>query len=259
MGTSGSSPPQGKKNYGFTPAEYSKVIAEHVEPWSFIKFPYLRDIGWKGFVDGPGSGIFRVAPLARLNVADGMATPLAQEEYEKMFETFGKKPVHNTLALHWARLIETLYNAERIAQSANDPVLISPDIRNMNLQTPKEGIGIVEAPRGTLIHHYKTDKNGVITGCNLIVASLCNSAAMCMSVERAAKKLIKDGKVNDGLLNMVEMAFRAYDPCFGCATHSLPGKLPLLINIHDQHSAVINTLTRNINGEIINKRLKADC
>jgi F420-non-reducing hydrogenase large subunit len=242
--------PKGKEKQKFRPPEYNKVIAEHVEPWSYIKFPYLRDIGWKGFKEGPDSGIYRVAPLARLNVADGMATPGAQEEYEKMFKTFKKKPVHHTLALHWARLVETLYSAEVITRIADDPDLVSPEIRNMKLQTPVEGVGIVEAPRGTLIHHYKTDKKGIITKCNLIVASLGNSAAMCMSVERAAKKLIHNGKVDDRLLNMVEMAFRAYDPCFGCATHSLPGKLPLVVCIHNSKGTLINTLIRNNDGAV---------
>jgi F420-non-reducing hydrogenase large subunit len=246
--------PAGEEKVKFKPSDYAKIIAEHVEPWTYIKFPYLRDIGWKGFVDGPESGIYRVAPLARLNVADGMQTPLAQEEYEKMFAAFGKKPVHNTLALHWARLVEVLCNAEIIAGLAENPQLISPDIRNMNFQTPAEGIGIVEAPRGTLIHHYKTDKRGVMTGCNLIVASLGNSAAMCMSVERAAKRLIKDGKVDEGLLNMVEMAFRAYDPCFGCATHSLPGKLPLVVNIHYNNDNKVNSIIRDYDGNVTSIR-----
>ncbi|MBN2533636.1 MAG: Ni/Fe hydrogenase subunit alpha [Spirochaetales bacterium] len=243
--------PKGKEKLRFRPDEYHRVIAEHIEPWSYIKFPYLREIGWKGFTDGPDSGIYRVAPLARFNVADGMATPAAQEEYEKMAKTFKKKPVHHTLAMHWARLIETLYSAEMIARIADDPELVSREIRNMKLQVPKEGVGIVEAPRGTLIHHYKTDEKGIITGCNLIVASLGNSAAMCMSVERAAKALIHNGKVDDGLLNMVEMAFRAYDPCFGCATHSLPGKLPLIIHIHHRNDTIINTLIRDSNGEVL--------
>jgi F420-non-reducing hydrogenase large subunit len=244
--------PTGEETVRFKPGDYMKVIAEHVEPWSYIKFPYLRDIGWHGFVDGPESGLYRVAPLARLNVADGMPTPGAQVEYEKLFDTFGKKPLHNTMGLHWARLIEALCNAERIAEIAKNPELISPDIRNMELQTPVQGIGIVEAPRGTLIHHYTTDKRGVMTGCNLIVASLGNSAAMCMSVERAAKRLIKDGEINDGLLNMVEMAFRAYDPCFGCATHSMPGKLPLEVNIHYKNNPAVRTFIRTGNGDIVN-------
>ncbi|MEW5816856.1 MAG: Ni/Fe hydrogenase subunit alpha [Spirochaetota bacterium] len=233
----------GKEFITFTPKQYAKVIGEHVEPWSYIKFPFLRSVGWNGFTDGIKSGIYRVAPLARLNVAAGMATPLAQKEYEKMYATLGGKPAHYTLATHWARLIETLYCAERLVELAEAPELTSREIRNMELKEPSEGIGIVEAPRGTLIHHYTTDKNGIITGCNLIVASLGNSAAMCMSVEKAAKKLIQKGKVDDSLLNMVEMAFRAYDPCLGCATHSRPGK-SLIVCLRNIKGEVIKTIVR---------------
>ncbi len=234
--------PLGEEEIRFKPEQYSDVIGEHVESWSYIKYPFLRDVGWKGFTDGVDSGIYRVAPLARINVSKGMPTPLAHEEYLRMIETFDGKPVHNTLAIHWARLIEILYAAERIAELAKVPELCSPNIRNMDLKTPSEGVGIVEAPRGTLIHHYITDERGVITGCNMIIASLGNSAAMCMSVEKAAKKLIKKGVVNEGLLNMVEMAFRAYDPCLGCATHSLPGKKPLEVKIKDSEGNTINVL-----------------
>ena len=241
--------PDGKEIAKFKPSEYADVIGEHVESWTYIKFPFLRKIGWNGFNDGEKSGIYRVAPTARLNVADGMATPLAQEEYQKMYETLGGKPVHHSMALHWARLIEVLYCAERIGELAELPELTSSEIRNMDLKVPKEGIGIVEAPRGTLIHHYKTDDRGIITGCNLIVASLGNSAAMCMSVEKAAKKLIKGGEINDGLLNMVEMAFRAYDPCLGCATHALPGKMPLEVSIKNMSGERIGSLTRRIDGK----------
>jgi len=221
----------GKQIEQFKEADYAEIIAEHVEPWTYVKFPYLRKIGWKGIVDGKKSGIYRVAPLARLNVADGMATVLAQEEYERMFATIGCKPVHNTLANHWARLVEVLYTAERLVELSASEELTSPKIRNMDLGTPKEGIGIVEAPRGTLIHHYKSDKKGIITAANLIVATVANAAAMNMEIEQVAKRLIRNGDVNDGLLNMVEMAFRAYDPCLSCATHSLPGKMPLEIRL----------------------------
>jgi F420-non-reducing hydrogenase large subunit len=214
----------------FDPVNYRDVIAEHVEPWTYIKFPYLRKRGWKGFTDGVDGSLYRVSPLARLNAADGMATPRAQEQYERLYKTIGTRPIHNTLAIHWARLIEVLYAAERLVELATDPEVTSPDIRNMNLQTPKEGVGIVEAPRGTLIHHYRSDANGILTGVNLIVATLNNSAAINMSIEKAARALIVNNKVNDGLLNMVEMAFRAYDPCLSCATHSFPGKMPLQVN-----------------------------
>jgi F420-non-reducing hydrogenase large subunit len=247
--------PTGKEFLRFKPHEYADVIGEHVEEWSYIKFPFLRAVGWKGFVDGIGSGVYRVAPIARLNVAGGMATPLAQEEYLALYGTFGKKPVHNTLAIHWARLVEIMYAAERIAEIAELPELTSPDIRNMDLKTPSEGIGIVEAPRGTLIHHYKTDERGLMTGCNLVVASLGNSAAMCISIDRAAKKMIKGGKVDEGLLNMVEMAFRAYDPCLGCATHAMPGKMPLIVTLKNNKHETQSVITRNADGSIkINKQ-----
>ncbi|MDI6840011.1 MAG: Ni/Fe hydrogenase subunit alpha [bacterium] len=236
--------PNGKEFVKFKPSEYLDHIVEHVESWSYIKFPYLKKIGWKGFVDGEDSGVYRVAPLARLNASDGMATPLAQAEYEKMYNVLGGKPAHNTLAFHWARLIELLYSAERMLELAEDAEITSSNIRNIPTQIPTEGIGVVEAPRGTLYHHYKTDEKGIVTEVNLIVATVNNAAAMCMSIERAARSLIKNGKVSDGLLNMVEMAFRAYDPCLACATHTLPGQMPLVVNIRDANGNIIRTLKR---------------
>jgi F420-non-reducing hydrogenase large subunit len=236
--------PEGKEFARFRPGEYLNHIAERVEPWSYVKFPYLKNVGWKGFVDGKDSGVYRVAPLARLNVADGMATPLAQAEYERMFTTLGGKPAHNTLAFHWARLVEALYAAERMLELAQDREITDPHIRNIPTATPDEGIGIVEAPRGTLIHHYKTDKNGIITEANLIVATVNNAAAICMSIEKAARGLIKGGKVSEGLLNMVEMAFRAYDPCFACATHTLPGKMAMSVQIRNSNGDIMQTISR---------------
>jgi len=237
--------PEGKQVELFKAEEYLDVIDERVEEWSYIKFPYLKKIGWKGFNAGMDSGIVRVAPLARLNASEGMATPLAQAEYERLYETLGGKPAHNTLAFHWARLVEIMYSAEMISKLAKAEELTSPDIRNMDLQTPSEGIGAIEAPRGTLIHHYNTDERGIITQANLIVATVFNSAPICMSIEKAAKKLIKGGKVDDGLLNMVEMAFRAYDPCFSCATHSLPGSMPLEVRLVSKSGELIEKIVRS--------------
>jgi F420-non-reducing hydrogenase large subunit len=225
--------PTGKEYAKFRPQAYRDYIAEHVEPWSYVKFCFLKPVGWHGFEEGPHSSIYAVAPLARLNVADGMATPHAQRAYEEYFNTLGGKPVHHTLANHWARVVEMLYAAERMVELVNDPEITSLDIRNIPTAKPQVGIGAVEAPRGTLFHHFETDDRGVITRANLIVATQNNSARIAMSVDKAARGLIKKGKVNEGLLNMVEMAFRAYDPCFGCATHSLPGHLPLSVNIYD--------------------------
>jgi len=235
--------PEGTELYKYDIKDYDKILAEHVEPWTYIKFPYLRELGWKGFIDGKESGLLRVAPLGRLNVADGMATPLAQSEYEKLYSML-PKPCHHTLVNHWARLIEVLYAAERIEEISKIKELLSPEIRNMDLKIPKKGVGVVEAPRGTLIHHYETDDNGIITSANLLVATLFNSAAMCMSIERVAKEIIKNGVVKEGLLNMVEMAFRAYDPCLSCATHSLPGKMPLEISLYDRSKKLIRKISR---------------
>jgi F420-non-reducing hydrogenase large subunit len=224
--------PQGKEVCAFEASDYLDYIAEHVEPWSYVKFPYIKSIGWKGFVDGVNSGIYRVNSLARLNVADGMATPLAQEAYEKLYSFFGKKPVHNILAYHWARLIELMYACERTIELINDSTITDTHVRNLPTDEPSEGVGVVEAPRGTLYHHYVTDKRGIVQKVNLIVATVQNNAAINMSVKKVAQKLIKNGAVDDTLLNMVEMAVRAYDPCLACASHALPGRMPLEVKIY---------------------------
>jgi F420-non-reducing hydrogenase large subunit len=236
--------PDGKEFAKFKPGEYLNHVSEHVEPWSYIKFPFLKKVGWKGFVEGKESGIYRVAPLARLNASDGMATALAQEHYDRMYKTLGGKPVHNTLAFHWARLIEALQAAEAMVKLLEGKDITSPNIRNIPTQTPSEGVGVVEAPRGTLFHHYKTDEKGIITEANLIVATVNNAAAITMSIEKAAKAFIKGGKVSEGLLNMAEMAFRAYDPCHACGTHALPGDMPLVINIYDKDKELVKQLKR---------------
>ncbi len=233
---------EGKEFAKFKAQEYLDHIAEGVESWTYIKFPYLKNVGWKGFVDGKDSGVYRVAPLARLNVSDGMATPLAQEHYERYYETLGGKPVHRTLATHWARLIEAMQAAERMVELINDPEILDPNIRNMDFQTPKKGLGVIEAPRGTLFHHYETDERGRLTKANLIVATVNNSAAINMSIEKAARGLIKGNKVDDGLLNMVEMAFRAYDPCLACATHTVNGRTPLEISIYDGSQKLLRSI-----------------
>jgi len=237
--------PDGKEFLKFPTGEYMKHVAEHVEPWSYIKFCYLKDIGWKGFEEGPGSGVFAVAPLARLNAADGMPTPAAQEAYEQYFQTLGGRPVHHTLATHWARLVEMLSAAEMMLAIAKDPVLTSDKIRNIPTATPVEGVGVVEAPRGTLFHHYKTDPRGVITSANLIVATQNNAARIAMSVDRAARGLIREGKVDDGILNKVEMAFRAYDPCHGCATHAFGGETPMIVRLLDRQGRVLEEIRRD--------------
>jgi F420-non-reducing hydrogenase large subunit len=236
--------PQGGEFVKFSPNEYLDVIEEHVEPWTYVKFPYLKKIGWKGFTTGPESGIYRVGPLGRLNAADGMATPLAQEEYERMYKTLGGKPVHATLAFHWARLIELMYATERALELITDKGITNKDIRNKPGK-PGEGVGIVEAARGTLIHHYILDEKALAKKVNLIVATTHNVPGICMSVKNAAKGLIKDGKVSDGLLNMVEMAFRAYDPCLACATHTAIGEMPLEVEVYDSKKQLVKKVRRD--------------
>jgi F420-non-reducing hydrogenase large subunit len=211
--------PDGKEVVKFAAKDYLKYLQERVEPWSFMKTVYLRNIGRKGFAEGLESGIFRVGPLARLNASEGMATPLAHAEYKKMFSTLGGKPVHYTLAYHWARVIEILYAAERMNELVNDPQLSSPVIRHIPGGIKSQGIAVCEAPRGLLLHHYQTDKKGILQKVNLLVATQNNAAALNMSVEKAAKAIVKSEDVSDSLLNMIEIAFRAYDPCFACATH----------------------------------------
>jgi F420-non-reducing hydrogenase large subunit len=248
--------PDGNEFAKYHPRDYADHIAERVEPWSYLKFPYLKKIGWKGFVDGADSGVYSATPLTRLNVSDGMPTPRAQEAYEKLYETMGSKkvdgrryaPVHHRLATHWARLVELLYAAERMLELATDPEITSPDLRNIPtgpVVAPQGGVGCVEAPRGTLTHHYFSDERGVLTKVNLVVGTTNNHAPISMSIKRAAQKLIGPGKpLKESDLNMVEMAFRVYDPCMSCATHALPGKMPMVVDVRDRSGALLQTVRR---------------
>jgi len=239
--------PEGKEFVKYAPAEYLDVVAEHVEPWTYLKFPYLKKVGWKGLVPGKDSGVYQATPLSRLNTADGMATPRAQAAYEEFYSTLGGKPVHHTLATHWARLIELLYAAERLLELTTDPEITNPHVRNIPTEKPDEGVGIVEAPRGTLTHHFITDEKGIVKKCNLIVGTTNNYAPISISIKKAAQALIKKGQViSEGLLNRVEMAFRSYDPCFGCATHTLPGQMPLEVRIYDIQRNIVDVLRQNM-------------
>jgi F420-non-reducing hydrogenase large subunit len=237
---------KGKELYKYAAKDYLDYVEERVEPWSYLKFPYLKKIGWHGFVDGQESGVYQATPLSRLNAADGMATPIAQKEYEIMFETLGGKPVHATMAMHWARLIELIYSSERCLELAKEPEITGKELRAQLGKIVGEGVGIVEAQRGTLTHHYWTDEKGMVTKVNLIVGTTNNHAAICMSLKKAAQGLIKKGvAVTEGTLNMIEMAFRAYDPCFSCATHSLPGQMKMVVNFRDMDGNVVNTIKRD--------------
>jgi len=236
---------KGMELYKYGPDQYLEYVEERVEPWTYLKFPYLKKIGWKGFTDGQESGVYHATPLSRLNASDGMATPVAQQEYEFMYKTLGGKPVHATLAMHWARLVELIYSAEHCLELARDPDITGTELRAPLGKIVGEGVGIVEAQRGTLTHHYWTDDKGMVRKVNLIVGTTNNHAAICMSIKKAAQGLIKKGtEITEGTLNMIEMAFRAYDPCFSCATHSLPGQMKMLLNIRDKEGNIISSFER---------------
>lgn len=213
---------QGRLVNDFNPYNYLDYIEERVEDWSYLKFPYYKSLGWPG-------GIYRVAPLGRLNVADHITTPLANEEL-KNWKAISQGPVEPSLYYHYARLIEDLYAVERVRQLCEDPDILSTDILNTNVQITGEGVGCIEAPRGTLWHHYWTNEEGVITKVNLIVATGNNNWAMSESVDSVAKTFIDGNAVTEGMLNRVEAAIRCYDPCLSCSTHAL-GQMPLVVDI----------------------------
>ncbi|MGY4706771.1 Ni/Fe hydrogenase subunit alpha [Candidatus Bipolaricaulota sp. J31] len=233
----------GEEIYRGPAGDALSLIEEHVEPWTYVKFPYLKEFGWKGHVPGPDSGIYRVGPLARLNVAERMATPYAQEEYERYLDFFGGKPVHATFAYHWARLVELIQAAEATLALAREPALTGKSVRG-ELGKPGEGVGVVEAARGTLFHHYKLDAEGIVEFANMIVATTHNAAGIGLSVKAMAKHLAEDGVWDEALLNRVEMAFRAYDPCLACATHFLPGEMPLVVEIYGHDGTLKKRICR---------------
>jgi F420-non-reducing hydrogenase large subunit len=222
--------------------KYEEQIGEKVLDWSYLKFPFAKAWG-EGFSMDLASpkGIYRTNTLARVNVADRMATPLAQAELEEFRKAFGR-PAQLTLLYHWARLIELLYNAENTVRLLADPEITSRNTRVPVTPRAARGIAHTEAPRGTLIHEYETDADGMVTDVNLIVGTTHNNAPINMSVKQAATALIRGGKVDQGLLNKVEMAIRAYDPCLSCATHRFDGTLAVRVSLLDPSGAEIGAL-----------------
>jgi F420-non-reducing hydrogenase large subunit len=196
----------------FAAHDYADYLGEHVEPYSYGKFPYARcwDEGFSMDLDDP-KGVYRSNTLARINVADKMATPRAQAELDEFREAFGR-PAQATLLYHYARLIEEVYACERAIEILSDPQITDPNVRADVQPGAGRGVGCVEAPRGTLIHDYSTDENGLITRANMIVGTTHNLGPINMSVNQAARELIHDGNVDEGILNQIEMAVRAYDP-----------------------------------------------
>ena len=226
----------GKKLEEFDPQNYLDYIGEHVEDWSYLKFPFYLKMGWP-------KGTYRVGPLARLNVADKINTPLAHEEFLKFKSLGGDKPVEGTLWYHYARLIEDLYAIERAKEILLDPDVLSTDLMTDYAARSGEGVGCLEAPRGTLIHHYKTDPNGMLTKVNLIVATGHNNWAMSNAVEMVAKTYVDGKNLKEGMLNRVEAAIRAYDPCLSCSTHAI-GAMPLAIELVEPDGTVVDRISR---------------
>lgn len=225
----------------FAAENYLDYIAEQVEPWTYLKFPYMKKVGKISLDPENPVGVYRVNALARINVVDKIPTPLAQKELEEFRNQFGR-PAQPTLLFHWARLIELLYCTELMLELLEDPDILSKDIRAKVTPRAARGVGSCEASRGTLIHDYETDDKGITTDVNLLVATVQNNAAMNMAVKKTAQELIKEGKYDQGILNKIEMTIRAYDPCFSCGTHTIPGGMAMRLDITDADGNIVDTL-----------------
>jgi NAD-reducing hydrogenase large subunit len=228
--------------------DYEQYIHEQVKPWTYMKFPYL-------IAHGHDEGAYRVGPLARVNNCDFMDTPLA-EKARRDFRSFGGEGlVQSTLAYHWARMIELLYCAEGIKKLLDDPDILGDELL-LKGEMRNKGIGVLEAPRGTLIHHYEVDADGLVTRANLIVSTTNNNRAMNESIRRVALDELDGRELSEPLLNQIEVAIRAYDPCLSCATHAL-GKMPLEVQLVDAEGNTVDRLYKNANGDISQCKIEA--
>jgi NAD-reducing hydrogenase large subunit len=218
-------------------SDYQRVIGEAVESFSYMKFPYYRPIGYP-------DGMYRVGPLARLNNCDHCGTPLADAALQEFRALRDQQPVSSSFHYHYARLIEIIFALEQMERLLNDPEILNPRVRARARGNRNEGIGIAEAPRGTLIHHYKIDDNGLMTWMNLIIATGHNNLAMNRGVKQVAEKYVDGRNLTEGMLNRVEAVIRCYDPCLSCASHAL-GQMPLHIQLLDAQGRLVNELKRN--------------
>ncbi|MEI7988474.1 MAG: Ni/Fe hydrogenase subunit alpha [Chloroflexota bacterium] len=221
----------------FQPQKYLDFISERVENWTYLKFPYYKKLGYPG-------GVYRVGPLGRLNISKKIDTPLANEELKGFKALNGGKPVENTLYYHYARLIEALAACEKIHVLLDDPDILSNEIINPKHEFTGHGVGVLEAPRGTLIHDYHTNPSGKLEKVNLIVSTGHNNYAMTTAVDSVAKTYIKNGEVREGLLNRIEAAVRAHDPCLSCSTHAI-GQMPIQLTILDVDGSVVKEVVRD--------------
>jgi NAD-reducing hydrogenase large subunit len=220
---------------------YRGLIAEEVKPWTYMKFPHLRAFGRE-------AGWYRVGPLARVQNCDFIATPRAEAARREFLEWGGGAPVHATLAYHWARMVEALHCAEVIAQLLADPAILAGDLTSSGQRTGR-GVGIIEAPRGTLIHDYDVGEDDLVTRCNLIVSTTHNNQAMNEAVRTVARQYLDGHQITEGLLNRIEVAIRAYDPCLSCATHAL-GRMPLDVALIDAGGRVVDQVLKSADGSL---------
>jgi NAD-reducing hydrogenase large subunit len=215
---------------------YLDLIEEEVKPWTYMKFPFLkslgRDLGW-----------YRVGPLARLQNCDFIPSPLAEAERREFIAWGQGEPIHATLAYHWARMIEVLHCMEVIKDLLDDPDILSGDLMATG-KRQRSGVGVIEAPRGTLIHHYEVGDDDLVTMCNLIVSTTHNNQAMNEAVRSVAREYLDGRELTEGLLNHIEVAIRAYDPCLSCATHAL-GQMPLDVTLVGPEGEVIDRVVKS--------------
>jgi len=218
------------------PNDYSTYIGEATENFSFLKFPYFKSQGYP-------NGIYRVGPLARIVVAEKCGTPLADAELKKFREKLGRAPT-SSFHFHWARLIETLHGIEKIEQLMNDPDILNTRVRSRARPNRNEGVGISEAPRDTLIHHYKIDDVGRMTWANMIIATGHNNLAMNRGVKQVAERFVNGDKLTEGMLNRVEAVIRCFDPCLSCSTHAL-GQMPMIVELRGPNNELLDEIRRD--------------
>ena len=221
--------------------DYSQYIQEEVKPWSYMKFPFFTALGKE-------NGWYKVGPLARVQNCDQIPTPLAEAERREFVDYCGGAPMHAPLAYHWTRMIEMLYAAETIKDLLHDDDIVGGDLVRTG-ERGTEGVGVIEAPRGTLIHHYRVDEDGLVSMCNLIVSTTHNNQPMNEAIRHVARRYLQGKEITEGLLNHIEVAIRCFDPCLSCATHAL-GRMPLAVELVDADGTLIHAIARNGDGSI---------
>jgi NAD-reducing hydrogenase large subunit len=221
--------------------DYQQRIQEEVKPWSYMKFPFFTTLGKE-------NGWYKVGPLARVQNCDQIPTPLAEVERREFIDYCGGAPTHAPLAYHWTRMIEMLHAAETIKDLLHDDDILGGDLLRSG-ERAMEGVGVIEAPRGTLIHHYRVDEDDLVTMCNLIVSTTHNNQAMNEAIRHVARRYLHGKEITEGLLNHIEVAIRCFDPCLSCATHAL-GQMPLAVELIDADGALVHVLRRNGDGSL---------